>query len=429
MRIMKRFDLQGHATTVRQEVIAGLVSFITIIYIVVVNSSILADAGIPMNSGIMATVFTAVAGCWLMGFWANVPIVVVPGMGINALFTYTFVHSMGLTWQEALGAVFVSGLLFTILAFTPLSNMILKAIPNSLKEAIPAGIGLLLTFIGLQKGGLVVPNPSSIVMLGNLSSPQVWVTIITLLLTLFLFVLNINGSLLIGMIGGALLAGAFGLVGSPAAQEGISFSQYASVFGAMSLDRVGTVAFWSATFSLLLVIVFENVGLIHGFLGILGRPEKFTRALRANAVSCMSAGLFGTSPTVSTAESAAGIAVGGKTGLTAVVTGCLFIASLFFIPLIKLIPDSAIAPVLIILGGLMIQSVAHIDFTNFAEAFPAFLVIAVMPLTFSIVDGIAAGFIIYPFIQVAIGKAKEVPLLMYGIAALFILNYYLQTIG
>lgn len=429
MRIMKRFDLQSHATTVKQEVMAGLVSFITIIYIVVVNSSILADAGIPINSGIMATVFTAVAGCLLMGFWANVPIVVVPGMGINALFTYTFVHSMGLTWQEALGAVFVSGLLFTILAFTPLSNMILKAIPKSLKEAIPAGIGLLLTFIGLQKGGLVVPNPSSFVMLGNLSSPQVWVTVITLLLTLFLFVLNINGSLLIGMIGGALLAGAFGLIGSPASQEGISLSQYASVLGAMSLDRIGTVAFWSATFSLLLVIVFENVGLIHGFLGILGRPEKFTRALRANAVSCMSAGLFGTSPTVSTAESAAGIAVDGKTGLTAVVTGCLFIASLFFIPLIKLIPDSAIAPVLIILGGIMIQSVAHIDFTNFAEAFPAFLVIAVMPLTFSIVDGIAAGFIIYPFIQVAIGKAKDVPLLMYGIAALFILNYYLQTIG
>lgn len=429
MRQMKLFDLKGHASTVRQEALAGLVSFITIIYIVVVNSSILADAGIPMDAGIMATVFISVIGCLLMGLWANAPIVLAPGMGINALFSYTFVHSMGLSWEEALATVFISGLVFTLLAFTRLPSLILDAIPASLKEAIPAGIGLLLTFIGLQKGGLVVPNETTFVALGDLASPQVWVTVLTLLLTLFLFIREINGSLLIGMVVGALLAAVFGVVGSPVNQTGISFSTYTSVFGAMSFARIASVAFWSATFSMFLVIVFENVGLIHGFLGILKQPEKFPRALRANAISCMLAGLFGTSPSVSTAESAAGIAVGGKTGLTAVVTGCLFLVSLFFIPLIKLIPDSAIAPVLIILGGLMIQSVRHINFGSFVEGFPAFLVMAIMPLTFSIVDGIAAGFIIYPFIQITIGKAKEVPLLLYGITILFILNYVLQAVG
>ncbi len=423
----KRFDLKGHNTTVKQEITAGFTSFLTIVYIMVVNAAILSDAGIPLEAGIVATVITSVVGCIMMAVWANAPIVLVPGMGVNSFFTYTIVQSMGLSWQEALAAVFVSGLIFMLTAFTRLASILTQTIPKTLKEAITVGIGVFLAFIGLQKGGIVVGNSSTFVALGKLSDSHVLATILTLVLALFLFVRDVKGSFLITIFAGTVIAWLFGLVDVQTLENtGFSVTDYGVVFGAMSFDKLLSVPFWIATFSLTMVLVFENMGLLHGMLE---RPEKFSRSFQANAVSVATSGLFGTSPTVSTVESAAGITAGGKTGLTSLVTGTLFLFSLFCIPFVKLIPDSAIAPILIIIGGLMIQNIQHINLQDFSEGFPAFLIIIMIPLTYSIADGIAFGFIAYPILKLALGKQSEVGKPLYVIASLFFLTFVLHALG
>ncbi len=428
--LQKMFDLSGHHTTIQKELTAGLIGFVTSVYIVAVNASILEDAGIPLVAGILATALTCLIGSLLMGFWANAPLLLVPGMGINALFSYTLVHSMGLSWQEALAAVFVSGLAFIFVAFTRAGVLLSEAIPHSLKEAITVGIGLFLTFIGLQKGGLIVTNPSTFVALGDLSTPAVIVTIATLLLAVVLFIRDVPGSFLISIVFGTVLALVLGLVhpGQSAAAP-MTFDSYTAVFAGMSFDRVLSLPFMFAVFSLTMVIVFENIGLIHGQTGMLGRPEKFRRALQANAVSAALSGLFGTSPTVSAVESTAGIAAGGRTGLTTLTAGVLLLSSISFLPVVKLIPDSAIAPVLIIIGALMLQNVQSINLRDFSEGFPAFLIIALIPLSYSIVDGIAFGFIVYPLLKLALGRRKEVPALLYVISGLFLLNMVLPAVA
>jgi adenine/guanine/hypoxanthine permease len=424
--IQRCFDVEGHGSTVKRELLAGLVSFFTIIYIVAVNSSILSDAGIPLEAGIIATALSAFVGCLLMGLWGNAPLVLVPGMGVNALFSYTIVQSMGLSWQEGLAAVFLSGLLFLLVAFTRLSRWLSEAIPQSLKEAITVGIGIFLTFIGLQKGGLVVASPTTFVKLGNLGDPHVLLTIVSLLITIALFARGVKGNFLISIIAGTVLAALFGLIDTDRGGESaFSFGSYLSVFGAMSFGGLTKITFWVATYSLAMVVVFENIGLLHGFLQ--ERPEKFGRSLQANALSAMTAGLFGSSPTITAVESAAGVASGGKTGLTAVTTGVLFLGSLFLIPLIKLVPSSAIAPILLVIGGLMIQNVKNIHFEDFSEGFPAFLIIALIPLTYSIADGIAFGFIAYPLLKLVLGRGREVAVPLYIASGLFFLNFWLHV--
>ncbi|MCR8642690.1 NCS2 family permease [Paenibacillus sp. N1-5-1-14] len=424
------FGLSKYNTNVKTEFLAGFVSFITAIYIVVVNASILADAGIPFEAGIVATGLTSFVGCLIMGFWGNSPLAIVPGMGINALFTYTIVHGLHLSWQEALAVVFVSGVLFTAISFTTLSGVIQKAIPRSLKDAITAGIGLFITFIGLQKGGIVVAHPSTLVALGDLSSVHVLLTLATLIVMFILFVRNVPGNLLIGIAVGTVLAALSGTIQiDDAGQSSVTFADSLSALGAMSFGSIGTIAFWIATFSLMLVLVFENVGLIHGQLGMLKQPEKFDRSLQASAMAITASGVLGSSPTVSSVESTAGISAGGKTGLTAVTTGFLFLIALFFIPFIKMIPDTAIAPVLILVGGLMIQSVKNIPFEDLSEGLPAFLVLATIPLTSSIVDGMAIGFIVYPILKIATGKWKQVGIPLLIIAVLFLLNLVFNAIG
>lgn len=423
-----RFHLRDSDTTFRREIMAGFIGFVTIVYIVAVNASILQDAGIPLEAGILATVLTAFIGSLLMGFWANSPIVLVPGMGINALFTYTLCQSMGLSWQEALAAVFVSGLIFAVIAFTRAAVVLSNAIPASLKEAITVGIGLFLTFIGLQKGGLIVINPSTFVALGDLSSQKAIVTLATLAVTLIVFIRNVPGSFLIGIAAGTGLGFLFGMV-QPGQGSSFSFAAYGDVFAGLSFSAVWTLPFWIATFSLAMVIVFENIGLIHGHTAMSGQPGKFRRSLQANALSAAISGLLGTSPTVSTVESAAGIAAGGRTGLTALVTGTLLLLSLGLLPVVKMIPDGAVAPVLIIIGALMLQNVQNINLKDFSEGFPAFLIIAIIPLSYSIVDGIAFGFVAYPLLKLALGRRREVPALLYVIAGLFLLNMVLPLLA
>jgi len=424
----KVFHLRACDTTFRRELMAGGVGFITVVYIIAVNASILEDAGIPLAAGILATVLTAFAGAILMAFWANAPIILVPGMGINALFTYTLCHSMGLSWQEALAAVFVSGLIFSAIAFTRAAQLISNAIPASLKEAITVGIGLFLTFIGLQKGGLIVTNPTTFVALGDLSSPAVIVTIVTLIITLILFVRNVPGNFLIGIAAGTGLGILLGVV-EPGSGGSFSLAEYGEVFAGFSFAGVGKLTFWIATFSLAMVIVFENIGLIHGYTTMIEKPQKFRRSLQANAVSAALCGVMGTSPTVATAESAALITAGGRTGMAPLVTGALLLLSLGLLPVVKMIPDGAIAPVLIIIGALMLQNVEKINLKDFSEGFPAFLIIAIIPLSYSIVDGIAFGFVAYPLLKLALGKRREVPALLYVISGLFLLNLILPVLA
>ncbi|MFK9093962.1 NCS2 family permease [Bacillus salipaludis] len=425
------FKLKQHGTSIKKEVIAGLTSFFSIIYIIAVNGNILKDAGIPLEAGIIATVLSSLIGCLLVAFMANAPLILVPGMGINALFTYTIVGSMGLNYMEALAAVIVSGILFVIVAFTKLSGILANAIPSSLKESISVGIGLFIAFIGLQKSGIIIENPTNFVALGNLSSPIVLASIINLILTLFLFLKKVPGNFLISIIAGTIISYFFGIVHFSGMDTSfISFGDYKNVFLSSDFGKMATIPFWTAAFSLVLVLVFENIGLLHSQVnGMLQAPEKNGKSLKAVSISTIVCGFFGTSPAVSTVETAAGITAGGRTGLTSVVTGLLMLASLFFMPFIKLVPNTAIAPILIIIGGLMLTNITNIDFTDFTEAFPAFLVIIMIPLTYSIVDGIAFGFIAYPLVKLFTNKQKQLTVSMFIISILFLTNFLLHSVG
>jgi len=425
------FKLKQHRTTVKKEIIAGGTSFFSIVYIIAVNANILKDAGIPLEAGIIATVLSSFIGCLLVAFMANAPLIIVPGMGINALFTYTVVGSLGLNYMEALGAVVLSGVLFVIIAFSKLSVVVSRAIPASLKEAISVGIGLFIAFIGLQKSGMIVGNPRNFVALGDLSSPIVLASIINLVITLFLFLKKVPGNFLISIILGTIVSSLLGIVHfSGMDMSMLHFKDYKQVFLSASFGKFAAIPFWTAVFSLVLVLVFENIGLLHSQVdGMLKAPEKNGKSLKAISVSTIVCGLLGTSPSVSTVESAAGITAGGRTGLTSAITGFFLLLSLFFLPFIKLVPNSAIAPILIIIGGLMLTNIVHIDFTDFTEAFPAFLIIIMIPLTYSIVNGIAFGFIAYPLAKLFTSRQKELTPAIFIISILFLTNFLLHSVG
>lgn len=422
------FKLKENNTTIRTEFIAGLTSFFAAVYIVMVNSSILSDGGIPLEPLIIATVLASFVGCMLSAFISNTPVIIMPGMGINALFAYTVVNIMGLTFFEALASIVVSGLLLIIIVMTPLSKIITEAIPSSLKEAISVGIGLFITFLGLQKAGIILVDTTTFVKLGNLSEPSIIIFLVTMILTLILFILNIPGSFLIGIIFGTILSITFGIVDFPTSFFSLpNFRAYNEIFFKVNFNGITNINFWIATFSFTLILLFEGIGILHGQVGgLLNKPEKVQKSLTALAISTLSCGFLGTSPTISTVEGTAGIAAGGKTGLTAVFTSFILLLSLFFIPIISIIPNAAIAPILIILGGLMVQGINQINFKNFAESFPAFLIISLIPLTFNIVDGIAFGFIAYPICKIASKKFKDVSMTMYLIAFIFLLYFILR---
>ncbi len=424
------FGLKANGTTVKREFMAGLIGFFTVVYIIAVNALILSEAGMPIEAAIVATIAASVFGCLIMGFWGNVPILLVPGMGINALFSYTMVQSMGLSWQEALAVVFVSGVIFVFIAFTPFSKMLNAAVPQSLKEAITVGLGLFLMLIGLEKGGIVEKGTSSILALGSFGEPQVLATILTFLVAIVLFIRNVPGNFLITIVVGTVIASFFGLIDFNQSESGsFGVTEAFQAFGALSFDNFWSMTFWIAVFSLTMVIVFENIGIVHGQVSFINRSEQFSRALQANSVSAMTSGIFGTSPTVAAVESAAGMAAGGRTGLTTVIAGLLFLGAAFFIPVIKLIPDSAIAPILIIIGSLMLQNIRNLELKDLSESFPALFIVAMIPFTYSIADGIAIGFILYPILKIAIGKWREVSPTLYVIAGLFLMNFVFHVVA
>lgn len=412
----------------KREWAAGILSYFASVYIVMVNAAILHDAGMPLRAGMVATLLTAVTGCLLMAFGGKTPIIVVPGMGINAFFTYTLVHSMKLDWREALAVVVVTGILFAVVAFTSLYRILSEAIPHNLQHAITVGIGLFLTFIGLQKSGIVIAHRTTFVAIGHFSDPAVITSCVTLVLALVLFIRGTRGGLLISMIAGTGLAYLLGAAHKPETTgSGHVFTGYDTVFAGMDWGRGLSLVFWIAVFLLLLIVVFENIGLISSQTLMAGRPERFKSSLRALSIANIAAGLFGSSPVVAAAESTAGIAAGGKSGLTSLVTGLLFGATFLFIPLLAYVPDSAIAPILIVIGGLMVQNVREMDLSDMTELFPSFLIMVMIPFTYSIVDGMAFGFITYPIVKLAVGKGKDVPPALYGIAGLFVANFVLHA--
>ena len=429
-RMDKLFKLKEHKTNLKTELVAGLTSFFAAVYIIVVNASILSDGGISQEPLIIATVLASFIGCLLVALISNTPLVIMPGMGINALFTYTIILGMGLTFNQALGSVVIAGLLFLLIAITPLSKILDKSIPNSLKESITIGIGLFITFLGLQKSGLIISDPSTIVKIGDLSNPRLIFFIFIFLLTVILFAKNVTGSFLISIITGTILAVLLKFVDISNLTLSLpNFSEYKSIFFNIDLSEILNIKFWIATFSLTLVIVFENIGLLHGQIsGLLKTPEKSNRALNSIALSTITCGFLGTSPSVSTVEGTAGIAAGGKTGLTSLVSGVLLLISLIFIPFINIIPNEVIAPILIIIGSLMIKGIVHIDFNDISEAIPSFLTIVLIPLTFSIIDGIAFGFISYTIMKIATKKYKDISIVMYLISLTFIIYLLLNTI-
>ncbi|MBC1934176.1 NCS2 family permease [Listeria seeligeri] len=421
----KVFRLNEHKTNIRTEFLAGMIGFFTVTYIIVVNSSILAEAGVPYQGAILATIFISAAGCLIMGFWSNAPLIIIPGMGINALFAYNLVGGMGLSWQVALAAVTISGLLFMILAFTPLAGKLNQAIPLILKQAITVGLGLFLVFLGLEKGEIVTRGKHSIIALGDLGDPFVLATLVTLLLTMILIIRKVPGAFLWSLIIGTIVGVLFGITNTTSAAN-LSVAPWSDVLFKGDFSGMASINFWSAVFTMTMVIVFETVGLTNGQVRQLKQTEKLPRVLKASSFTVFLSGLFGTSPTVSALESGSMAASGAKTGLASVTTGLFFIASLFLMPVISFIPNSAIAPILIVIGMSMLQEFKEMDLSNAAETFSALLIIVLIPFTYSIADGIAAGFIAYPILRAFTKKEERTSPVMYVIAALFLLQFIIQ---
>jgi len=425
-RLQRIFKLHEANTSIRTEGIAGLTSFMTVAYIIAVNGAILSQVGMPYEAVTIATLICCFLGCMLMALWANSPLLIVPGMGDNAFFVFTLVFSFGLTWQQALAVVLIAGIVFTLTTVTKGAVYLSQSIPNSMINAMTAGIGLFIAFLGLKNGRLIVASEGTFVKLGDLGDPNALTTILTLLVLVPLFLRNVKGNFLIGIIIGTLIGSILGIVDFSTLRDfSFSFSGYDQIFFAFDFSQIGTINFWTAVFSLSMVIIFQNMG---AQLGMLPDKSKFRRSFQANAFSIIGAGFFGCSPTTTAAESATGIAAGGRTGLTSFTAGLLFIPALFLIPLFKVIPDAAIAPVLIIVGCLMVQSLKEIPFSDFTEAFPAYLMMAIMPLSFSIANGIAFGFIAYPILKLVTGRRQEISVTMYIIAFFFLLYFILGTI-
>ncbi|AJI21051.1 NCS2 family permease [Priestia megaterium] len=424
------FKLKEYNTDAKTEILAGITTFLTMIYIVIVNPVILSSAGVPFDQVFTATIISAVVATLWMALAANYPIAIAPGMGMNAYFAALVVGSNGsIDYATAFSAVFVAGIIFIILSLTSFREKLIEAIPNNLKHAISAGIGLFIAFIGLRSAGIIVANKSNLIGLGDLQSEKVVLTLIGLAITIILYTLNVNGALFFGMIITGLIAFFRGLLSfdkglfaSPHLPDGLMISNPFAAFGDVIHHDLYTVVF-----SFLLVTIFDTTGTMVGVAQQAGlmkgnKMPRVRQALLADSFGTTIGALFGTSPTTAYVESSSGVAAGGRTGLTGVTVAILFIVAAFFSPVVSSVSGVAAitSPALIIVGSLMMGAVAKINWNDFDEAFPAFLVVLAMPLTSSIATGIALGFISYPLMKLVKGKGKQVHPLVYVFAVLFL---------
>jgi AGZA family xanthine/uracil permease-like MFS transporter len=423
------FEFSRLGTNWRTEALAGLTTFITMAYIVVVNPAILHDTGMPLAAVTVATCLAAAFGSILMGIFANYPIALAPGMGLNAYFTYTVVKGMGVPWQVGLGAVFISGCVFLLLTLFGVRQMILAAIPVELYAAVSGGIGLFIAFIGLRNSGLVVGNSATLVTIGNLKSPSAVVAIAGLIITAVLLSRGVKAAILFGIIASAIIAAALGQVH----WQPTTFAAHDFTATLFKLDLTSglKLGFFEIIFVFLFVDLFDNLGTLlavgkaAGIIksGSSERIPRLGRILTVDSLSSIFSSLVGTSTVVSYIESAAGVGVGGRSGVTAIVAGIFFLLSLLALPLVGAIPSAATAPALITVGSLMMVSVAEIDWKSPVVAIPAFLTLIMIPLTFSIANGLALGFIAYTFIRVLRGEFRMVHWLVYVLTALFIARF------
>ncbi|MBA1433911.1 NCS2 family permease [Bombilactobacillus bombi] len=428
------FHLSEQHTTVHREMLAGLTTFVSMAYILFVNPSILGASGMDKGAVFTATALSAIIGCLLMAFLANYPIAIAPGLGDNAFFTYSVVLGMGISWQKALAGVFVASVLFTILSFFKIREIVIDAIPQELKSAMAAGIGIFIAFVGLQGGGLVVASKSSLVAIGSFTKPTTLLTIFGIFVIGILMARKIPGAIFIGLVATTLLGLVTGLIKAP--QQWISLTpSLKPTFGVgiANLSIITDPQMWAVVLIFLLVAFFDTAGTLIGLAqqaGIMknNKMPRIGRALMADSLSMLAGAVMGTTPTSAYVESSAGIAIGGRTGLTALTTGVLFVLSLLFSPLLTIVTNQVTAPALIVVGVLMMSSLREIDWDKFEVALPAFLVVIGMPLTYNISYGIAFGFLTYPILMTAAGRRKEVNLITWILFFVFILLLYILNI-
>ncbi|MDM8151246.1 NCS2 family permease [Priestia megaterium] len=428
----KLFHLTERKTDVKTEILAGITTFVTMSYIIFVNPTILADAGIPKEAAIAATIFATVFATLLFALWANMPLAVAPGMGLNAFFTYTVVLGEGLTWQTGLGAVFISGGVFFILTITGLRKKIIEGIPAILKSAISVGIGLFIAFIGFKQAGIIVSNKENLVALGQLTKPGPFLALLGFIAVTVLTARKIKGAALISILLVSIAGMVLGIVEAPKSISSVvSFSMpsMSETFLQMDIKSALHYGLFSIIFSFTLVELFDNLGSMIGLskkAGLMdekGEIKGLDKALMADSLATVASAAMGSTAMNAYVENAAGIAEGGKTGLKALVVAILFLVSLLFTPLISIIPSFATAPILIMVGALMLTEIKNIPLDEITDAVPAFCTIILMPLTFSIGEGLALGFLSYTFVKLLAGRAKEIHWIMYMISAAFIINF------
>ncbi|WP_186430788.1 NCS2 family permease [Clostridium sp. BSD9I1] len=455
------FKLSENGTNVKTEIIAGITTFITMAYIIFVNPGILMQAGMntqgllgeaavkaglsALNDPMVASVFaatciSAAVGTFVMGLYANVPFAQAPGMGLNAFFAFSVCLGMGYSWQQALAAVFISGIFFLLLTLTNVREAIVNAIPTNLKFAISGGIGLFIALIGFKSGGIVVSNPATLVGFGDFMSPNTMLTLIGLAITAILMSRNVKGSILIGILLTTVIGIPLGVTKTvPLAQLVSTPPSLSHTFLKLDLPgllNIGQHGLLKAILNVIMVVIsfslvdmFDTIGTLVGtaqkanMLDENGKMKNMDKALLADAVATTTGALLGTSTVTTFVESTAGISEGGRTGLTSVVTGIMFLVAMFFTGLVGIVPAEATAPALIVVGVLMMGAVTNINFNDFTEALPAFFTISIMPFSYSIANGIAAGIIFYPIVKIVTGRRKEVHPIVYVLAALFIIRF------
>ena len=429
MELLKKlFGFDPNKTTIRTEVLAGITTFVTMSYILAVNPDMFSLLeGMPGGAVFTATALAAIVGCIAMAVWGTLPFGLAPGMGLNAFFVYTVCLGMGYSWQFALTAVLIEGLLFILMTVTNIREAVVNAIPVNMRYAIGGGIGLFIAFIGLKNGGVIVNNDATLVGLGDITSGTALLTIIGIVITCFLYIKKVQGAMLIGILATTFIGIPMGIThldGIVSLPESVG-----PIFCQFEFDKIFSLDMLVVVFTFLFIDMFDTVGTLIGvctkakLVDKDGNIHRLTPAFMADAIATTAGALLGTSTTTTYVESAAGVDEGGRSGLTAFSVGCCFAVTLFFSPLFLSIPSSATAPVLILVGLLMIEPIKKIPFHDFTESIPAFICTIMMPLTYSISHGILLGMISYVIINVLCGKFKNITITMYILAILFVLKY------
>ena len=428
--LKKLFGFDSTKTTIRTEIVAGITTFLTMSYILAVNPTMFGELdGMPVGSVFTSTALAAIVGCLAMAFVGKLPFGLAPGMGLNAFFVYSVCMGMGYSWQFALTAVLIEGLIFIVLTLTNLREAIVNAIPMSLRNAIGAGIGLFIAFIGLKSAGVVVADEATLVALGDVTSGSALLAFIGLVITGFMYSRNVPGAILLGIIITMVIGIPLGVTefkGIVSAPESI-----APIFCQFEFDKIFSVDMLVVVFTFFFIDMFDTVGTLVGvctkakMMDENGNIYRVKQAFMADSIATTAGALLGTSTTTTYVESAAGVAQGGRSGLTALVVGGCFVIAMFFSPLFLSIPSAATAPALIIVGLLMAEQIKNVDFDDFSESIPAFVCMLMMPLTYSISNGILIGMITYVLMNIICGKFKKLSPAMYILAVLFILKYIL----